>query len=205
MTDAPAARGFRRPGVKSQGVEDLEEREEHMCVQLESIQASNKDSESSASAGDQSDREGEEMPGEAQDGDTEGRNRDEKRESEESEGLSDVSRKRNNDGEVEAGYENVKDFGIKYDWVDIEEVGEEDDDLEDDDDNEYGDSDGENYWINRTQKKRSEEEKEYMWISVIDRKTYLKVMTPQYLLLEVRSTLPLQVQHVRMAVTHLSK
>lgn len=146
------------------------------------------------------------MPEVAHDGDTEGRNRDEKKEGDESEGQSNVSRKRNNDGEVEAGYENVKDFGIKYDWVDIEEVREEDDyQDDDDDDNEYGDSDGENYWINRTQKKRSEEEKEYMWISEIDRKTYLKVMTPQYLLLEVRSTLPLQVQHVRMAVTHLSK
>lgn len=178
-----------------------------MCVQPESSQSSQKNRESSASAGDQRDQEREEMPEVAHDGDTEGRNREEKKEGDESEGQSDVSRKRNNDGEVEAGYENVKDFGIKYDWVDIEEVREEDDDQDDDDDddNEYGDSDGENYWINRTQKKRSEEEKEYMWISEIDRKTYLKVMTPQYLLLEVRSTLPLQVQHVRMAVTHLSK
>lgn len=175
-----------------------------MCVQPESTQASNKDSESSASTSDQRDQEREEMPGEAQDGDTEGRNRDEKRESEESDELSDVTRKKNNDGEVEGGYENVKEFGMKYDWVDIEEVREEEDDQEDDDDNE-DDSDGENYWINRTQKKRNEEEKEYMWISAIDMKTYLQAMIPQYLLLEVRSTLPLQVQHVRMAVTHLSK
>lgn len=176
-----------------------------MCVQPESSQASNKDSESSAASGDQREAERGAMPWEAQEGDTEGRNRDEKRESEESEELSDVTRKRNNNGEVEARYENVKDLGIKYDWMDIEEVREEEDDQEDDDDNDDDDSEGENYWINRTQKRRNEEEKDYVWICAIDRKTYMKAMTPQYLLLEVRSTLPLQVQHVRMAVTHLSK
>lgn len=149
--------------------------------------------------------EGEEMPGEAQDGDTEGRNREEKRESEESEGLSDVSRKKNNEGEVEAGYENVKDFGISHDWADIEEVREDDEDQDDEYDDDEDDIDGENCRINRTQKRRNEEEKEYVWISAIDKKTYLKAMNPQYLLLEVMSALPLQVQQVRMAVTHLSK
>lgn len=143
------------------------------------------------------------MPEEAHDGDTEGRNRDEKGESEENEELSGVTRKRNNEDE-EAGYENVKNYGINHDWVDIEEVREEEDHEEVDDDDD-DDTDGENCRINRTQKRRNEEEKDYVWISVIDKKTYLKAMNPQYLLLEVGSTLPLQVHQVRMAITHLSK
>lgn len=147
------------------------------------------------------------MPEEALDGDTEGWSRDEKKESEESEEASDITRKKSSDSEVETSNENLKDVRVKYELVDFDEVKEEDedddDDDDDDDDHDYGE--GEDSWFNRVQKRRNEEEKDYAWLRVIDKETYLKVMAPVYLLLEARSASPLQVHHVRLAVSHLSR
>lgn len=144
------------------------------------------------------------MPEEALDGDTEGRSRDENKESGESEEQSDITRKKNNDSEVETGDENVKDVRVKYEVVDFEEVKEGDEDHDDDDDDDDY-SEGEDSWFNREQKKRNEEEKDYVWLRAIDKDTYLKVMAPLYLLLEVRSASPLEMKHVRQAVSHLSR
>lgn len=167
-------------------------------------------SPSAGSAGRQEDQDRvdrSEMPEEALDGDTEGRSRDEKKESDESEEQSNnMTRKKNNDSEVEANHDNVKDLRVKYEVADFEEMKEEDDDNDDDDDDDDDDySESEDSWFNRVQKKRNEEEKEYVWLRKIDKETYLKVMTPMYLLLEVRAAYPLPVQHVRLAVSHLSR
>ena len=140
------------------------------------------------------------MPEEALDGDTDERSRDE-RESEGSEGQSDVTRKKNSDSEVETNNENLKNLRVKYELVDFE-VKEEDEDHDVDDDD-Y--SEGEDSWLNKVQKKRDEEEKDYVWIKAIDKETYLQIMAPMYLLLEVKSGSPLQVHQVRQAVSHLSR
>ncbi|KAG0717900.1 hypothetical protein GWK47_053516 [Chionoecetes opilio] len=143
------------------------------------------------------------MPGEAVDGDTEGRGRDDHKESEESEDPADITLRKNSDSEVETSDEHVKDLRVKYELVNFEKVEEDDDDYDDADDWDY--SDGEDSWFIRVQKKRTEEEKDYRWLSVIDKASYLKAMTPVYLLLEVRSASPLEVQHIRHAVSHLSR
>lgn len=145
------------------------------------------------------------MPEEALDGDTEGWSRDEKKESEESEEASDITRKKSSDSEVETSNENLKDVLVKYELVDFDEVKEEDEDDDDDDDDDHDYGEGEDSWFNRVQKRRNEEEKDYAWLRVIDKETYLKVMAPVYLLLEARSASPLQVHHVRLAVSHLSR
>ncbi|XP_045108349.1 uncharacterized protein LOC123503035 isoform X2 [Portunus trituberculatus] len=143
------------------------------------------------------------MPEEALDGDTEGRSRDDRKESEEDEEASDIARKKDSDSEVEISNENLKDTCVKCELVDFDGIKEGNEDDDDGDDNDY--SEGEDSWLNRVQRRRNEEEKDYVWLRVIDKETYLKVMAPVYLLLEARSASPLHVHHVRLAVSHLSR